>query len=110
MKTPLYYLKSRVPVTFLISPTNPKEITDIIHSLDDTKSSGPCPIPIKLLKLAADKISQPLNDICNSSFKQGIFPDSNKIAKVVPIHKADSTKDVNNYRPISLLSIFSKIM
>ena len=39
-----------------------------------------------------------------------LFPDKNKIAKVIPSHKKGSTKDVNNFRPISLLSIFSKIM
>ena len=46
----------------------------------------------------------------NSSFDEGIFPDINKIAKVIPIHKKGSTNDVNNYCPISLLSTFSKIM
>ena len=44
------------------------------------------------------------------SKKEGIFPDINKIAKVIPIHKKGPTNDVNNYRPISLLSTFSKIM
>ena len=39
-----------------------------------------------------------------------IFPDKNKIAKVIPVHKKSSTNDVNNYRPISLLSTFCKIM
>ena len=44
------------------------------------------------------------------SFSQGVFPEVNKIAKIIPIHKKGSTKDVNNYRPISLLSTFSKII
>ena len=55
-------------------------------------------------------ISVPFSDICNSSFEEGTFPDKNKIAKVIPSHKNGSTKDVNNFRPISLLSTFSKIM
>ena len=63
-----------------------------------------------MLKPVMEEVSLPFSDICNSSFKEGIFPEKNKIAKVMPIHKNGSTKDVNNYRPISLLPIFSKIM
>ena len=88
----------------------PQEISDIIGNLDDSKSSGPCSIPTKLLKLASNEISSPFSNICNMSFTEGVFPTKNKIAKVIPIHKKGPTDDVNNYRPISLLSIFSKIM
>ena len=104
------YLNPRIPQTFLISPTNDNEIRDIILSLDDKKSSGPCSVPTKLLKLSANELSIPLSDICNSSFREGSFPNKNKLAKIIPVHKKGSTKDVNNYRPISLLSIFGKIM
>ena len=109
-RDPTFYLKSRVPVSFLISPTNPREIKELIGNLDDSKSSGPCSVPTKLLKLVNEEISFPLSEICNVSFKEGVFPEKNKTAKVIPSHKGGSTKDVNNYRPISLLSIFSKIM
>ena len=44
------------------------------------------------------------------SFSTGKFPDLLKIVKVIPIHKGGSTQDINNFRPISLLSIFNKIM
>ena len=43
------------------------------------------------------------------SFNTGVYPDL-KIVKVIPIHKGGSTQEVNNFRPISLLSIFDKIM
>ena len=72
--------------------------------------SGPSSIPIKIIKLGNNHISHKFSDICNTYFKEGIFPEKNKTAKVVPIHKNGSTKEINNYRPISLLSIFSKIM
>ena len=109
-RSPAFYLKSRVPTSFLISPTNPNEIGDLISNLDDSKSSGPSFIPIKLLKLVSAEVAIPLSDIFNTSFNEGIFPELNKIAKVVPIHKSGSTKDVNNFRPISLLSVFSKLL
>ena len=65
----LHYLGPRIPHTFLISPTNYDEIIDIINNLDDSKSSGPSSIPIKLLKLVKNEIAFPLIDICNSSFE-----------------------------------------
>ena len=47
--------------------------------------------------------------MCNLSFATGIFPDAMKIAKVIPIHKTESTDELSNYRPISLLPRLSKI-
>ena len=44
------------------------------------------------------------------SFSTGVFPDALKIVKVIPVHKSGSTQDLNNFRPISLLSIFDKII
>ena len=105
-----YYLNGRNPYSFLISPTNTQEISDIMTNIDGSKSSGPCSVPTKMLKLVVKEISIPFNDIRLTSFSEGIFPDENKLAKVIPSYKKGSIKDVNNYHPISLLSIFSKIM
>ena len=52
---------------------------------------------------------QVLAFLINESLSEGIFPDALKVAKVVPIFKAGDTKHVTNYRPISVLSTFSKI-
>ena len=57
---------------------------------------------MKLLKLLNPYISKPLAQIFN-------FPNKLKHAKVIPIHKKGSPTDPSNYRPISLLSVFSKI-
>ena len=82
---------------------------EIINALEN-KSTGPASIPVKLLKLIPDLIIVPLCKLINLSFISGSFPDPLKIVKVIPIHKNGSTQDMNNYRPISLLSIFDKIM
>ena len=53
--------------------------------------------------------TQTLAMVINKSFQEGVFPDQMQLAKVIPIHKGGSKTDVGNYRPISLLNIFSKI-
>ena len=50
-----------------------------------------------------------LVSLINASFSLGIFPDDLKIAKVIPLFKKGDTLDINNYRPISLLTCFPKI-
>ena len=61
------------------------------------------------MKLLKPFFSLWLSKIVNLCFEVGIFPDILKIAKVAPLHKKDSRINVLNYRPISLLSIVSKI-
>ena len=48
--------------------------------------------------------------IYNASFSYGLVPDQLKTANVIPVHKKDSLTDMNNYRPISLLSVFNKLL
>ena len=106
---PEKYLKNRSPLDFQINNITNEEVLEIITNLDN-KTLGPNSIPIYLLKLIADLIVTPLNEIITNSFVTGTFPDALKISKVIPIHKGKSTEDLNNYRPISLLSIFDKII
>ena len=72
--------------------------------------SGPYSIPVKLLKLLDNHISDPLSVLINDSFITGIFPSKLKISKVIPLHKKGSNLDPNNYRRISLLSVLAKYM
>ena len=106
---PEKYLKDFNINTFIIAPISNKEILEIITHLDN-KSTGPQSIPVYLLKLIADLIIIPLSNIISNSFISGVFPNALKVSKVIPIHKGGSAEEVNNYRPISLLSIFDKII
>ena len=64
---------------------------------------------MKLIKLCKAELAPILAHINNQSLLDGIFPDSLKIAKVIPIFKSGNSDLVSNYRPISILSVFSKI-
>ncbi len=64
----------------------------------------------KLIKIAAPAISAPLSGIINHVFDQSIFPTQAKADEVGSIHKKDSQLDKNNYRPVSVLTILSKII
>ena len=73
------------------------------------KSGADC-ISTKLLKELAPMIITPLHHLINLSLETGFVPKQFKIAKVVPVFKSGDKHDYNNYRPISLLSSFSKLM
>ena len=108
-KSPLDYLNGENPNSFFITPAAPYEMSDIIDVLKTGKSLGPNSIPIKLLKILSPHISSPLSQIINESFLSGIFPAKMQHAKVIPLFKKGCPLTVSNYRPISLLSVFSKI-
>ena len=103
--SPLKFLKQRNQLDFFLAHVSHDEVLEIINALEN-KSTGPASIPLELLKL----IVVPLCKLINLPFISGSFPDPLKIVKVIPIHKNGSTQDMTNYRPISLLSIFDKIM
>ena len=73
-------------------------------------SSGADFISTKLLKQITPLIITPLHYLINLSLETGFVPKQLKIAKIVPIFKEGDSHDFNNYRPISLLSSFSKFL
>ena len=103
------FLKNRNQFNFIIAHISNDEVFEIIESLNN-KSTDPTSIPLNLLRIVVDVIVFPLCHIINMSFFNGIFPEKLKIVKVIPLHKGGSTQDLNNFRPISLLSIFDKII
>ena len=95
--------------SFFLRACKSEEIFDLIVSFDLKKSTGPNSIPIFILKTFNHFFSDNLSKIMNLSFVTGIFPDICKVAKVIPLYKKDDPLFCKNYKPISLLPIFSKI-
>jgi hypothetical protein len=107
-KSPLEYVDTCNSESFYLFPTTPSEIEREISYLKTSKTVGPNSIPIKVLKLLQHVLSKPLEILFNASFATGIAPQSFKIARIIPVFKKGDYRSLNNYRPISLLSIFSK--
>ena len=82
----------------------------MILSLNNSKSSGPFSIPIRLLKTLAKGVSELYSLIVNDSFLTGVYPTNLKFAAVVALHKKGPRDYPTNYRPISFLSVFSTVL
>ena len=96
--------------SFFLTPTDSTKVSNIIFSLNQSKSDGSNCIPIKILKLLNKDISDQLAILFNQSFSSGIFPSILKTSKIIPIYKKGSKLECSNYRPISLLSNIDKIL
>ena len=67
-------------------------------------------VSVDLAKNCINEILKSLTAIHNQSFNTGVFPDRMKIAKVIPIFKSGNKNSFDNYRPISLLPSFHRIL
>ena len=86
------------------------EIENIIKSLKYKNTGGYDEISTPILKLSAPYIISPLTNICNAILKSAIFPDRLKYANIKPIFKKGDDQETMNYRPIFLLTSFSKVI
>ena len=102
------YMPSGNKFSMFLTPVLVPEVKKMIGHLKDG-SPGKDGVTSKSLKCISDHIALPLSRLANLSFSEGIFPNELKIAQVSPIYKAKDATLFSNYRPISLLSIFSKI-
>ena len=88
----------------------PTTVRRHLKGLEVSKVTGPDGIPARVLKHCAAELSQPLSQLFSLCFQHGTQPSLWKTANVVPIHKKRSRTAVENYRPVSLLSVLSKVM
>ena len=86
------------------------EIEKIIKSLRTKNTYGYKEISNHIIKQTAPLIIAPLTYICNAVLGTGVYPDTLKYAIVKPIFKKRNKQEISNYRPISLLTFFSKII
>ena len=100
-------------LTFTSKPEYPlsiNELKDAFFSLQTNKSPGHDKISFNVIQSCFGSFRKPILHIFRLSLEEGIFPEDLKTAKVTPIFKAGDENDFGNYRPISVLSCFSKIL
>ena len=103
------FLKNKIyRNSFYLKPTDPMEIYKVINSFKSVV--GPDKIPAKFFKLGSPALSNILSDMINECFLSGIFPQALKLARVTPIYKEGPKDAPCNYRPISIISVLSKLV
>ena len=104
------YINNPLCENIFMKPIVETEIIKIISKFNKNKSPGYDDIGNNDLKKISKEIAIPLTRIFNLSISSGEVPDSLKIAKVVPIYKKSDPQVFSNYRPVSVLPSFSKII
>lgn len=103
------YLPSCSTESIFLSPTSVDEVISIINSFRNTCSPGDDEVAAFPIKCAVNIIAGPLTHICNRMLLSGVFPSKLKVARVTVLFKGGNKNDPNNYRPISVLPLFSKL-
>ena len=88
----------------------PGRVAQLLRELSPHKACGPDGLSARILSECAEEFAIPLDIICRLSVRSGIFPSTWKRANVIPVFKKGSKKLPDNYRPVSLLALCSKIL
>ena len=104
------YMSGNFSKSMGIIDTNSDEIIRTVNLLKSSFSKGADDISSVVTKKVINELSLPLSIIFNKSFQLGQFLDKLKITKIIPIFKSEDKVLIHNYRPISILLFFSKIL
>ena len=108
---PKEFMPGYMSSSFFISPISEDELVNVsLECLNPNKAAGYDGFRPQVVRKVISYISEPLTYVFNLSLNVGIFPEKLKIAKVVPIYKKGDQNQFVNYRPVSVLSCFSKIL
>ena len=100
---------NRAESRFQFDPVDASQVYKLLQSLSISKATGIDRIPAKVLRLAAPVISWSLASIFNTSIASKTFPIEWKVARVSALHKKGPRNIMDNYRPISILPVISKV-
>ena len=109
MENPLQYMQNTNKDTIVLNEVTDNEIINIIKLLNNS-APGPDGIDSKVVKSSYISFIRPLRHVFNLSISKGVFPNELKLAYVTPVYKSGDKFSINNYRPVSVISVFSKIL
>ena len=101
--------KRKLDSVFSFRKATQEEMLKVIHDLNAKKSCQTSDIPTTFIKLNPDIISNLISKHFNCCIDKGEFPNDLKHDNIVPIYKKNSKSEKENYRPVRILSNFSKI-
>ena len=104
------YMGSKNCNTIFLEVVTSQELGTIVNKLKNKTSFDADGVNMSVVKNIYHVIADPLTFICNLSLTSGVFPDKMKIAKVIPLFKSGDKNVYTNYRPVSLLPQFSKVL
>jgi hypothetical protein len=82
---------------------------ELIQAISANKATGIDGLSARLVKIAASAIAPSLSKLMNICITTGVFASAWKVARITLLHKTGEKSDKNNYRPISVLPILSKV-
>ena len=100
----------KVDITMSTDPLTINEIKEAFFSLKVSKSPGYDEISFNVIKNCFSELNMLLKYLFEMSVESGIFPDKLKIAIIIPLFKAEYPANISNYRPISVLPCFFKML
>ena len=104
------FLNGNYAVNVFLQPTHQEELMKVAKNLKTKSSQGFDNLSTFIIQQTLKEVAAPLTHIFNQSFLMEVVPDQMEIAKIVPVFNAGNKKILNNYRPISILPAFSKIL
>lgn len=105
-----HFEEQSINESVFLKPTDINEIKEIITTLKNNCAPGMDKVTKSDLLKVYHIIGEKLVNMTNKVLETGIYPQELKTAKVIPLHKKGAQDELNNYRPISLLNTFSKIL
>jgi len=103
-------INNNIMDSMFLMPVTESEIIEHIASLKSNSSPGPDNIQPLMIKECHKCLTKPVTHIINSIFKTGIIPIQFKSSVITPIYKNGAESDITNYRPISVINNFAKIL
>lgn len=103
------YMHGNYSQSIFLAPATQIEVLNCVLKLKSSSAPGQDSLKSDIVKSVASELAAPLAHVINLCFETGIVPQQMKVALITPVHKGGDPSQFLNYRPISVLPVFSKV-